>query len=91
MYYLVDKIECIDGNMQRSTIGYLANVKDVTSLTDAFPITYQSWVDSNLTALQNGEDYCTLQKIVLYDMSTQTTDISGFDLKRIQDPKNPEG
>ena len=81
-YYIIDKLELIDGVLVHTSVGYLTSQEDVDA---ALEITtqFEDWVDTNKADLENGTltvaDYFNTYG-TSYVCNTVTTDASNLTL-----------
>ena len=93
MYFFIEKLDSVDGQLDRSIIGYVDDSVDFTSFSDDEQAFYD-WVEQNKTNLEEGvistTDYIDANGVV-YLASSGTDDVSCCtNISEIQDINNPE-
>lgn len=86
-YYIIDKLELIDGVLVYTPMGYLTSQEDVDA-TPEITTHFEDWVDSNKTDLENGtvllSDYFDLYQ-KSYVCNTISTSVDGMGIDLITD------
>lgn len=84
-YYILDKIEFINGELIYTPIGYLTSQESLDSISDKLNI-FENWIVSNRTDLENGDmDLSNFFETNLhyYVCNTVTNSIDGMGLVEI--------
>lgn len=90
-YYIITKIENINGNITYTNIGYYVLSKTDANTINQNYISYNNWIEANKTDLENSikliSEYFTSNPIVYNNLET-TTCIDNFNLSLILDIQN---
>lgn len=86
-YYIIDKLELIDGALVHTSVGYLISQEDVDAAPEICTC-FEDWVNNNKADLENGNitlssHFDTHGKS--YVCNTVTTSIEGMGLTEITD------
>ena len=95
MYYIIEKIESINGVISRSYIGYVPDTTDRTNF-NAKQYNILNWISANKSGLEDGtistSVYIEAQpNSTIYIAPSTTSTIEDFNLNLISDIDNPEG
>ena len=89
-YYIVTKMEFVDGIVTYTNIGYVLLESDANIINNNY-LSYKNWVETNITNLDDGiiqlSDFFIINPIV-YDSLCKTNCIDGFNLLLITDIYN---
>ncbi len=93
MYYIIERLNNVNGQLDRSHLGYVGDDCDLTIFRSNEQLFYD-WIENNKTDLENGVisivDYIDNNGIV-YLASIGTSSIEDMGLSLIVDINNPEG
>ena len=85
-YYILNKIELVDGNVNFTTLGYLTNMEDCALINSKYESTYGSWIESNRSGLEDGTINISTffdTTPAVYETYQHTTSIEGMGLSEI--------
>lgn len=90
-YYVVTKIENINGNITYTSVGYVLSESDAQTINTNYYNNYINWIETNKTDLENGikliAEYFT-NNVVVFGCCTQTDCIEGLNLSLITNINN---
>jgi hypothetical protein len=92
MYSIIEKVQLVDGLLDRSPLGYVCDDCDMTSFKVEEQVFYD-WVEENKLDLENGtKDVSAYVETygAVYLASTGSATIDGLGLTLIADIDNPE-
>ncbi len=82
-YYIITKIENINGNITYTSVGYVLSKEDSDTINTNYYNNYINWIQTNKTDLENGikliTEYFTNTPIV-FGCFTETDCIEGLSL-----------
>lgn len=93
-YYIIEKMEAVDGEIVKTNIGYAADGVDMSKMFETHYIHY-NWILSNIDGLEDGTvklvDYLIEQGGVVYTAPFNTDVVEGMGLDLIPDIYNIGG
>ena len=88
MYYIINKVECLSGIINRTHVGYVTSQSEAETINSGEASAFQSWVDDNYNELVSGEvnvsEYFD-NSPYHYVASQRTTSVDGMGLNEITD------
>jgi len=93
MYHIIEKVEWLDDNAVRTTLGYVPDNKEGLQDFISIEMTHGLWIYNHREELESGEitlgAYLSAGPIYISPSTTSIVDKMG--LNEIDDLKNPEG
>ena len=89
-YYIITKIENINGNITYTCVGYVLSELDVETININYN-NYNNWIETNKTDLENGIKLISeffINTPIVFGCFTQTTYIEGLNLSLITNINN---